>query len=497
MTDLLLGVDAGTTVTKAVLFDASARELARASRRVPLTYPAPHHVERDQEVLWQAVAEAIREVLTAVPGSAQRVRSVGITSHGDGVYLVDEHGLPTRPGIMSLDTRARDVVEGWDRSGVSDDALALTGQRPWPSSPAALMAWLMAHEPDVVAGSRWALAAKDALRFRMCGVVATEPTEASLAFTNVRTQVYDSAVLDMYGLSSAERLLAPVKPCDFVVGHVTAEAAALTGLVPGTPVAGSAHDVDCSAIGTGVIAPGTASVVAGSFSINQVISAEPVTGDRWLARNFVSAGLWMNMAISPTSSANMEWFVQQFAADELARGQREGDPFAFVDRDIASIESDPSDVVFLPFLYGSPLPTAASAAFLGLQGWHRRGHLLRAVMEGVAFTHRIHVDDLASSFRIDDVRLTGGASRSHRWCQIFADAFQRPIEVTNIEESGAWGSAMLAGLAAGVFPSLVAAVESTVTVEHRYLPNGDHLNAAYRDFTRALVALDPYWRAHA
>lgn len=497
MTDLLLGVDAGTTVTKAVLFDSSGNELARASRRVPLMYPVPHHVERDQDVLWQAVAEAIREVLAAVPGSSELVRSVGITSHGDGVYLVDESGMPTRPGIMSLDTRAREVVEGWDRSGVSDDALALTGQRPWPSSPAALLAWLMTHEPDVLARSRWALAAKDALRFRMCGVVATEPTEASLAFTNVRTQVYDPAVLDLYGLISVERLLAPVQPCDAVVGYVTEDAAALTGLAAGTPVAGSAHDVDCSAIGTGVISPGTASVVAGSFSINQVVSAEPVTGDRWLARNFVSPGRWMNMAISPTSSANMEWFVQQFAADELARGQREGDPFAFVEREIDAIASDPSDVVFLPFLYGSPLPTSASAAFLGLQGWHGRGHLLRAVMEGVAFTHRIHVDDLAAIFPIDNVRLTGGASRSHRWCQIFADVLGRPIEVTNIEESGAWGSAMLAALAADVFPSLADAVESTVTVEHRYLPNSDHLDATYQDFTRALVALDPYWKARA
>ena len=495
MTDLLLGVDAGTTVTKAVLFEASGREVARASTRVPLMYPEPHHVERDQNRLFDAVVEAIASVLGMVDGAAARVRAVGITSHGDGIYLVGADGMPTRPGIMSLDTRAQGICERWEDNGIADAAEVLTGQRPWPSSPAALLAWLRETEPDVIAASAWALPAKDALRMRLCGVVSTEPTEASLAFTNVRTQVYDPEVIAIYGLSDIASMLPPVFPCDSAPGVVTAEAAALTGLLAGTPIAATAHDVDCSAIGTGVIAPGVVSVVAGSFSINQVVSDAPVTGKGWLARNFVTPDRWMNMSISPTSSTNMEWFTQQFAADELRRGAESGDAFRFVEDEIAGIDTDPSDVLFLPFLYGSPVNGPASGAFLGLQGWHTRGHLLRAVMEGVALTHRLHVRTLATAFTIKAARLTGGASRSDRWCQIFADALGMPVEVTQVDESGAWGAAMLAGISAGVFTSLDDAVAQSVHMERTFHPREGQLDAAISHYETALHTLDPYWKA--
>ncbi len=494
---LLLGIDAGSTVTKSVLFDLDGRQVASASQRVQLSYPAPQHVERDQDELWQAVARTVREVLAAAGVDGSAVLAVGVTSHGDGVYLVDEDGRPTRPGIMSLDTRAADVVRRWEESGVSDAALDLTGQQPWPSAPVAVLAWLLEHEPDVMARTAWALPAKDALKQRLTGIIATEPTEASLSFTNVRTQAYDDAVPALFGHPELGRLLAPVQPCMSVAGLVTDEAAAATGLLPGTPVAASAHDVDCSAIGTGVIAPGTASVVAGTFSINQVVSAEPVTGAPWCARNFVLPGHWMNMSLSPTSSANMEWFAQQLCAADLAAGAAEGDPFGFIEREAGAVIDDPSDVLFLPFLYGSPLPHPTSAVFLGLHGWHTRGHVLRAIMEGIAFTHRDHVDALAAAFPIDVVRLTGGASRSRLWTQVFADVLGRPVEITAADETGALGVALLAGVAAGAYPSLDDAVDRTVQVHRRHEPTAEgaaRIAPAYARYRQALADLAPLWR---
>jgi L-xylulokinase len=492
----LLGIDAGSTVTKSVLFDLDGRAVASASRRVPLSYPQPHHVERDQDGLWEAVAATVREVLETSGTSADDVVAVGVTSHGDGVYLVDGEGRPTRPGIMSLDTRAHGIVREWEARDVSDRALELTGQRPWPSAPVALLAWLAQHEPDVLARTAWALPAKDMLRYRLTGVVSTEPTEASLSFTNVRTQAYDDAVPDLYGLPGLGRLLAPVLPCTSVSGGVTLEASRLTGLVAGTPVAASAHDVDCSAVGSGVISPGTACVVAGSFSINQVVSQSPIVGDGWCARNFVRAGQWLNMSLSPTSAANMEWFTQQLCADELARGVAAGDAFGFVDREVNAVADSPSDIVFLPFLYGSPLPADASACFIGLKGWHVRGHLLRAVMEGVTFTHRLHIDLLAAAFPCPTVRLTGGASTSDYWSQLFADVLDRRVEITTANESGALGAAQLAGVAGGVYADLDEAVGRTVSVARAYEPRPEHvarMGLAYDRYQRAIVALGSIW----
>lgn len=494
---MLLGIDAGTTVTKSVVFDERGVPVASASRRVPLSYPRAHHVERDQDELWQAVAQTVREVLEAAGGP--EVAAVGVTSHGDGLYLVDSDGRPARPGIMSLDTRASQVVRRWEVNGVSDRALPLTGQRPWPSAPASLLRWLVDHEPDVVAASAWALPAKDMIRQRLTGVFSTELTEASLSFTDVRTQKYSPEVLELFDLGSQTRLLAPVLASTDVAGHVTEAAAELTGLRAGTPVAATAHDVDCSAIGTGVIAPGLASVVAGSFSINQVISNEPVIGDEWCARSFIEPGSWMNMSLSPTSAATMEWFVQTLCAADLERGRLSGDPFGFVDQEVAQVAGDPSIVRFLPFLYGSPFSGDMSGAFVGLGAWHTRGHLLRAVMEGVAFTHRYHLQALASALAFDTVRLTGGASQSRIWSQVFADVLGRRVEVTTALESGALGAALLSGVAAGVYNSLADAVDQAVEVERVHEPdpaNCARMDRAYEDFMRVIGALQGIERNH-
>lgn len=468
---LLIGIDAGSTVTKTVVFDLTGEVVATASQRVALQYPRPRHVERDQDQLWEAVCSVTRRALEGLDSS--EVIGIGITSHGDGIYMVDADIRPTRPGIMSLDSRGEDVVHAWNARGVSDALFDMTGQRPWASAPSVLLAWLAQHEPDVVVASAWALPAKDMLKARMTGEVSTEPTEASVSFTNVLTQEYDLAIFPLIGVPEAVRLLPPVVPSDAVAGTVTAQAAAAMGVPEGIPVAASAHDVDCSALGSGVARVGVASVVAGSFSINQVISQEPKTGQAWFARNFVLPGRWMNMSISPTSSANMEWFVQHLCAADVAAAPAGTDPLSFIDREVAAVMDDPSEVVFTPFLFGSLVGDGRPATFTGLRAWHTRGHVLRAIMEGVALGHQSHVAALASAFAFDRVRLTGGATKSNVWCQIFADAFGLPVEIPHHEESGAWGAALLAGVAVGAFPDVVSAAETSVQVARSYLPSAE------------------------
>jgi L-xylulokinase len=493
----LLGLDCGLTMTKAVVFDSTGTELGQASVRIPHSSPQPRWVERNMDDLWHQSARVIRSAIGQAGVRPESIAAVGVAGHGDGLYLVGADGGPVRAAILSMDSRAFAILERWRAEGVMDEALALTGQVPWPATPAALLAWLREHEPQALANARFALGCKDWLKLRLTGAASTDPTEASLSFTDVRTQAYASAALDLYGLAECERLLPPVIDSPAVAGRVSRLAAAETGLAEGTPVVSGLHDVDACAIGTGCTGPGRLSVIAGSFSINQVISDHPVVDSRWSCRNFGTHGRWMNMAVSPASATNLEWFVRDLLEADGARPG--GGGFGFVDAEVAAVLSGPREVWYLPYLYGSPVSDRASGAFAGLRGWHRRGHLLRALLEGVVFNHRMHVEALRSAFPdLAEARLTGGGARSRVWVQMFADALEMPITLTASEETGALGAAICAGVGAGLFPDVAAAAEQVVRVGETFTPDTAGvatMRNGYAGYLRLVEALKPFWEA--
>jgi L-xylulokinase len=496
MTDLLVGVDAGNTVVKAAVFDRQGRLLDCQSVRLPASTPASRHVERDVEGLRAGVAEVLRAVTA---GRADRVAAIGVTGHGDGLYLLDEQARPTRPGVLSLDSRAHQVVARWRRDGTAAALYELTGQEPWAPSPAALLGWFAEHEPDVLQRTRWIVGCKDTVTSWLTGVVCTDLTEASTSFADPATQAYSRPAAERVGLGALFDRLAPIRGCTEVIGEVRSEAAAATGLPAGVAVVAGLHDVDASAIGTGVHRPGELSVVAGSYSINQVISDSPEPSSRWCSRNFVERGRWMNMALSPASAANMEWFAQTLCAAELAELDDPAELFARLGGEASAALDTESNVLYLPFLYGAPSGAAASAAFAGLRGWHTRGHLVRAVCEGVVHTHRWHVDDLRERFTFSAARLTGGAARSPVWTQLFADGLGLPITTTAQDEAGALGAAMCAGIGAGWYPDLAAATAAAVhdaSTTHPTTKGADRMNQAYRRFRALSTAMESCLDGH-
>lgn len=497
MDGLVLGLDCGLTVTKAVVFDEAGRVRSSASARVPQDSPRARWVERDVDAMWQASAEAIRSALAEADIAPRDVLGVGVTAHGDGLYLLDAEGRPTRPGILSLDSRAHEITARWEAEGRSKRILEVTGQVAEPLSPAPLLAWLIEHEPEVVGRSRWALTCKDVVKLFLTGEVAADPTEASTSFCDVRTQAYSEKALAVYGLEDYCGLLAPVVGCTETVGTVRAEAAELTGLAEGTPVVSGLHDVDASAVGMGCVEPGQLAMIAGTASINEVISDRPVTDERWFARNFVRPGQWMHMSLSLASAGNLEWFVQRLCRSEYDAATSSGeDPFAFVEREVSAVADDDGEVLFLPFLYGSPHGAQASGTFLGMRGWHDRGHLLRAVFEGVVFNHRTHIDALRDAFEVSEGRLTGGAVRSRRWAQMFADGLGITVLLTDSEESGALGAAMCAAVGTGSHDSLEAAADAAVRVTERLEPDPEaheRLDEKYGHYRKVVDALEEAW----
>jgi L-xylulokinase len=485
----LLGIDNGLTVTKAVVFDADGTPLAVARRRVPQAIPRPHHVERDMDGLWRATAEAIAEALAASGRPASDIAAVAATAHGDGIYLLDSGRRPLGPAILSLDSRAGAIAAAWTSGPVAAEALALTGQLPHASAPSALLAWIRDHEPERFARIATAFACKDWLRFCLTGTLGTDRTEASTSFTDVRTQDWSPDALRLFGLEALGHALPPIAGPAEIAGHVTPEAAALTGLLPGTPVAAGLHDVTASALGIGGHAPGILAVVAGTYSINETVSDAPRTDPRWFCRNAIEPLRWNAMAISPASAANYDWFL-----DTLCRAEAGPDIHARLAVEIDAALAKPSTALFHPYLFGSPHGPGASGGFLGLRAWHDRGTLLRAVLEGIAFNHRVHVDALRDGFSIREARLTGGASRNPAFAQMFADILAMPVTVTDTDEAAAWGAALCAGAAVGLFASPFA--DPRAQAGRTFTPDPGRSAAyerRYRLHNRITETIAPLW----
>ena len=461
----LLGIDAGQTVTKAVLFDATGHEVVAGRVDTTIESPRPGWYERDMTLLWQDAAAAIAACLRSAGVPGRRIAAIGLCGHNDGVYAVDAANRPVRPAILATDSRARRYAERFP-----DDALPLTGQIPNAGSPAAICAWLRDREPRTLERARWLLFAKDWLRLCLTGEPGTDPTEASAAFADVRTQDYSDAALELYGLVAIAGTLPPIFRSAQVAGRVTAAAAEVTGLAAGTPVVTGAHDTDAAALGMGAIGPGAVSIIMGTFAVNQVVAADARLDRRWLARTFLRPGQWLHMSNSPSSASSLEW-----AARVLGPHDPDGRP-DFAAAIASACAADPAGApLFLPFLYDS----ATGASFAGVRGHHTAADLRRAVLDGVVFSHRTHLDGLRYGFAFSAAgRLGGGGARSAHWSQLLADATELSLEVTDAAEAGARGAAALAGIGLGWYSSLDDAVAATVRVTRRHEP---HPSAVLRE----------------
>lgn len=499
MATYLLGTDNGCTVAKAALFTLDGREVAVASRKVPALTPQPNWHEVDMAQTWRATVESIRQVLARANVRAADIACIASTGHGNGLYLVDSQGAPARPAILSTDSRARGHVEKWRTTGIEGRVRPLTMQGLWPGQANALLAWLRDHEPDALESARWALMCKDFVRLRLTGEVRAELTDMSgTNLLNVGTAAYDPAVLEAFGLGEMRRLLPPLVRSTEICGRVTAAAAAETGLAEGTPVAAGLFDIDACGLASGLVDERQLCMVAGTWGINQYISTRPVEQGVFMTSCYAIPGYYLMLEGSPTSASNLEWFVSEFLAAERAQANRQGHPVWDLCNDlVAATKPSDSQIVFLPFVWGSNVNPNAQGALVGLQGWHQRGHILRAIYEGVVFSHRHHVERLMQ-FRTPPERicLTGGAARSPVWREIFADCLGLPVEAPAGTELGALGAAITAAVAAGCYADFPTAVSQMVRVAGVQTPHPERKSLyddKYARYHRVIAALDDAW----
>jgi L-xylulokinase len=494
MGDYLLGLDAGNTVIKAVIFDLEGRELAHAAREGQSRMPKPGHVERDLGEFWVNAQAVIRACIAGAGIDPREIRAIGCAGHGNGLYALDKSGAPLI-GIQSIDTRAGALAEELEASGVGDITIEIGRQRPWPAQTPTLMAWLKRHQPELFARIGTVFLAKDYVTYRLTGERVSDVSDMSGGcLMDLDSRAYDARLLDAFGLSGCEGLLPRLVESDEIAGRVTPEAAALTGLAEGTPVVGGLFDVVASALGSGVTRSGAASIIAGTWSINQVIVETAQLAGPVFMWSTYDRSRYMAMENSATSAANLEWMVREFFHD----CHEGGSPFDRACELAASVPPSATAPFYHPFLYGAQTDGNARAGFYGVGGWHGKADLMLAVLEGVVFGHRWHIDRLrGAGVTFTDAVLSGGGSRSRIWPQLFADILGLPITITRSRETGALGAAIAAGTGAGLFHDFAEGADRMIKPD-RVLQPDRSLSKIYADryeiYGMLTEGMTPVWK---
>ena len=464
---LVLGLDISTTAAKAVLLDRTGRTAASGTAEYSYQTPRPLWAEADPRRWWEGAAAAVREALTGV--SSREVEAVGLAGQMHGCVLLDSAGEVVRPAILWNDGRTAAQCDEIRRR-LGDRLLSITGNDALTGFTAPKLLWVREKEPQSWARTAHLLLPKDYVRFRLTGERATDKADGA-----------GTLLMDTAARAWSEEALAALEinrdwlPVAFegpeVTGTVHEEAARATGLAAGTPVVAGGGDQAAGAVGCGAVDPGTAALSLGTSGVVFAPTRKPVIEPEGRVHSFCHClpNRWHLMGVMLSAAGALRWF-----RDALAPGT----DFAELDAEAAAAPAGAEGLLFAPYLTGERTPhpdPAARGAFAGLTVRHGRGHLVRAVLEGVAFGLRdsLQVMEAAGMPRPEQIRATGGGIKSPLWRQILADVLQAEIAVSSADEGAAFGAGLLAATGAGWFDSVGEAVATLVKITQTTPPGPD------------------------
>lgn len=510
--DLIIGVDAGTSVIKAVAFDLEGRQLDIAA--IPNHYEElpGGAVEQDMARTWDDTARVLRMLGEKIPRLAERTAALAVTGQGDGTWLIDAAGAPVAPAWLWLDSRAGAIVEAFERSGARSMIYRTTGCGLNACQQSSQLVWLERNAPDVLARSATAFHCKDWLYLNLTGQRVTDISEGTFTFGDFRTRRYADEVLDALGITALRRLLPPMIDGSAGTHPLTAEAAKATGLLAGTPVCLGFLDVICTALGGGVYdaerAVGCSLVGSTGIhmrwlaSADQIeLSAEP-TGYTMV---FPVPGSVTQMQSNMAATLNIDWIVDcaRDAASVLGHEVERKEALAALDGRV--LDAKAAAALYHPYIHeagerGPFVDGAARAMFTGLSNQVGFVDLVRSVYEGLALAARDCYESMGPL--PDEVRIAGGAARSRAFKTILASALDVPVRESAREESGAAGAAMMAAVAIGAQTDMAAAVETWVSPQlGAFIKPDPALADAYAGlfplYQQTRLAMPPIWRGLA
>lgn len=486
-----LGIDVSTTGSKALLVDESGVVVGTASSPHTLQTPRPLWSEQDPRQWWQAVSTSVRQVLTKSGLGGESVAAVGLTGQMHGLVLLDEIGEVLRPAILWNDQRTQAQCDEIHARVGRAEFIRITGNLALTGFTAPKILWVAGNEPEVYARARHVLLPKDYVRYRLTGGYAMDKADGSgTVLFDLAQRDWSAEVLEALGIDPA--WMPPTFEGPQFTGEVTAEAAEATGLRAGTPVAAGGGDQAAQAVGVGAVEPGIVALTVGTSGVVFAPTPSALIEPEGRLHAFCHAapGMWHFMGVMLSAAGSLQWY-----RDALAPGMG----FDALLQEAAPVPAGSEGLQFLPYLSGERTPhpdPLARGAFVGLTLRHGRGHLTRAVLEGVAYGLKDSFTLIreAGLGEIRQVRGSGGGMKGALWRQILASVLEADLVTVNTTEGAAYGAALLAGVGAGAWADVPSACAAAVRLTGAAQPDpaqAEAYRAGYALYRQLYPALKP------
>jgi len=491
---LFLGIDVGTGGTRAVIVDTAGKVVGAATgEHAAFASPQTGWAEQDPADWWKACQTAVKNALQTAKVTADQIACVGLTGQMHGAVLLDASGAVIRPSIIWCDQRTEDQCREITEKIGAAKLIELTCNPALTNFTLTKLLWVREHEPANWKRIASVLLPKDYIRFRLTGERAIDVADASgTLMLDVAHRRWSQEVVEAAGVNPSwlPKLYESIE----VSGRLSAEGAKATGLKEGTPVVAGAGDQAAGAVGMGIVRPGAVSATIGTSGVVFAATDRPALDPKGRIHTFCHAipGRWHVMGVTQAAGLSLRWFRDNFGT--VTTDDR--DPYDRLADEAARISAGSDGVLWAPYLMGERTPHLdpyARAALIGLAANHGRGHIIRAILEGVAFSLRdtfTIFDEMSVPVR--NIRLGGGGARSPLWRQIQADAYGHAVEVVEADEGAAYGAALLAGVGAGAWPSVDQACETSIRVAKRVDPNSKDqvtMQRQYQAYRRLYPAL--------
>lgn len=461
----LLGIDIGTSACKVAVFDEDGKVLAQSNQAYPVYYPQNGWVEQNAEEWWLAICNGIRDVLSRDEVDASAIKGIGVDGQSWSAIPIDRQGNVLHNTPIWMDTRARHICDRIKEEIGEDEIFRVAGNDFLPSYVTPKLIWFREEKPEIYKNTYKFLQSNSFVVMKLTGIVSQDFSQCyGIHFFDMQKLAYDTELADKMGLSP--ELMPGLYPCDGIVGGVTKEAAEITGLKAGTPVVAGGLDAACGTLGAGVYKPGQTQEQGGQAGGMSICTDRVLAHKKLILSPHVVPGMWLLQGGTVGGGGTLKWFRQEFGK-ELS--------FDELTLEASGVAAGADGVIFLPYMAGERSPIwnpDAKGVFYGLSFDKTRGHIIRSILEGVAFSleHNLRIA-AETGIRIDTLNAMGGASNSVLWTQIKADVTGKIVQVPTSDTATTLGAALLAGVGCGVYKDYDEAVKRTIVITRTQEPN--------------------------